>query len=80
MRRDTDDERYYERSYDDHQPEVEDDELTFLRKLEQNVQHLHRRIQEHYSGLPEVLGIKVTINDLIADLLDQRIKQRDGGE
>jgi hypothetical protein len=27
-----------------------DDELTFLRKLEQDVQHLHRRIQAANSG------------------------------
>jgi hypothetical protein len=47
-------------------------ELDFLRKLEQDLQHLHERVRQGYSGVPEVTVIKAEINQRIIDLLELR--------
>lgn len=55
----------------------ETDELDFLRRIEQQLQHLHERVRNGYSGVPEVVALKRDVNQRIIDLLETQ--QRTGG-
>lgn len=45
-------------------------ELDFLREIEQRLQHLHERVRQGYSGVPEVSALKAEVNQRIIDLLE----------
>lgn len=51
---------------------VSTSELDFLRRIEQQLQHLHERVRMGYSGVPEVIALKREINERIITLLEAK--------
>ena len=51
------------------------DQLEFLRELEQDVNRLQTRIREGYTGLPELVAIKLKINQQIIGVLESRTRR-----